>query len=262
MKSLLKSGDTERIVYFANVCRQPEIYVMAANYLQSLEWRQDQDIMRNIINFYTRAKALVLLAGFYDSCAQVEIDEYQQYEKAGAALLESHKTLITAVNQGDTEARDRAAAIQNKLEKVRHFLQLRSLLDGDADEAIQGLYELLEDQNIEAAVRRGDIFAAIVEHYAKNKNFKSALGTLQEMKNRLPKVNPSYFVSEDALAAIGAATGATFSPTTRRGGGGSGEDDGSEEEEEEEEEVVEEEEEEEDRPMFNNRLMNGTAKFL
>ena len=71
MKSLLKSGDTERIVYFANVCRQRDIYVMAANYLQSLDWRRDSDIMRNIIQFYTKAKAHVLLAGFYDSCAQV-----------------------------------------------------------------------------------------------------------------------------------------------------------------------------------------------
>ena len=71
MKCLLKSGDTERIVYFANVCRQRDIYIMAANYLQSLDWRKEADIMRNIIQFYTRAKATSLLAGFYDACAQV-----------------------------------------------------------------------------------------------------------------------------------------------------------------------------------------------
>lgn len=64
-----------------------------------------------------------------------------------------------------------------------------SLLEGDADSALQGLYELLNDSNIESAVRQGDIFATIVEHYAHHKNYKSALGTLQEMKNRLPKVN-------------------------------------------------------------------------
>ena len=64
-----------------------------------------------------------------------------------------------------------------------------SLLETDAESAIQGLYELLNDSNVEVAVRRGDIFATIVEHYAENKNYKSALGTLQEMKNRLPKVS-------------------------------------------------------------------------
>ena len=71
MKALLKSGDTEKIVFFAGVSRQREIYVMAANYLQSLDWRKDPDIMKNIIGFYTKGRALDSLASFYDACAQV-----------------------------------------------------------------------------------------------------------------------------------------------------------------------------------------------
>ena len=73
MKALLKSGDTEKIVFFAGVSRQREIYVMAANYLQSLDWRKDPDIMKNIIGFYTKGRALDSLASFYDACAQVDI---------------------------------------------------------------------------------------------------------------------------------------------------------------------------------------------
>lgn len=75
------------------------------------------------------------------------------------------------------------------------------------------------------------------------------------------QVNPSYFVSSEALDAIAAATGVTFAPSSRRPGGKSG---GEEEEEGEdsEEDVPEEEEVEEERPRFNNRLMNGAAKFL
>lgn len=42
MRALLKCGDTEKIIYFAGKCRDKEIYVMAANYLQSLDWRRDQ----------------------------------------------------------------------------------------------------------------------------------------------------------------------------------------------------------------------------
>ena len=71
MKALLKSGDTEKIVFFAGVSRQKDIYVMAANYLQTLDWRNDHSIMKNIISFYTKGKALDSLAGFYDACAQV-----------------------------------------------------------------------------------------------------------------------------------------------------------------------------------------------
>lgn len=71
MKALLKSGDTEKIVFFANVSRQREIYVMAGHYLQSLDWPSDPEIMKNIIGFYTKGRAPEALAGFYDACAQV-----------------------------------------------------------------------------------------------------------------------------------------------------------------------------------------------
>lgn len=71
MKALLKSGDAEKVVFFANVSRQREIYVMAANFLQSLDWRKNAEVMRNIIAFYTKGRAPDLLAGFYVACAQV-----------------------------------------------------------------------------------------------------------------------------------------------------------------------------------------------
>lgn len=71
MKALLKSGDTEKILYFANVSRQREIYIMSANYLQSLDWRGNPNIMKNIIAYYTKGRALESLANFYDTCAQV-----------------------------------------------------------------------------------------------------------------------------------------------------------------------------------------------
>ena len=72
MKALLKSGDTEKIVFFANVSRQREIYVMSGHYLQSLDWQTDPEIMKNIIGFYTKGRAPDALAGFYDACAQVK----------------------------------------------------------------------------------------------------------------------------------------------------------------------------------------------
>jgi len=84
MKALLKSGDTEKIVFFANVSRQREIYVMAGHYLQSLDWQADPDVMKNIISFYSKGRAPDALAGFYDACAQViqttyHIISYQKF---------------------------------------------------------------------------------------------------------------------------------------------------------------------------------------
>ena len=65
MKSLLKSGDTDKIIFFANVSRQREIYILAGNYLQTMDWRNNADIMKNIIAFYTKSKSYDLLAMFY-----------------------------------------------------------------------------------------------------------------------------------------------------------------------------------------------------
>lgn len=61
--------------------KQRELYILAANYLQSLDWRNQPEIMKQILNFYSKAKAPESLATFYDACAQVEIDEYTNYEK-------------------------------------------------------------------------------------------------------------------------------------------------------------------------------------
>lgn len=71
MKALLKSGDTDKIIFFTGVSRQKEIYIMAANYLQSLNWQNRPEILRHIITFYSKGKTFDLLANFYVACAQV-----------------------------------------------------------------------------------------------------------------------------------------------------------------------------------------------
>jgi hypothetical protein len=64
------------------VSRQNEVYIMAANYLQSLDWRSNPELLKHILNFYTKARAADRLAAFYSSCAQLEIDDFKEYGKA------------------------------------------------------------------------------------------------------------------------------------------------------------------------------------
>ena len=88
MKCLLKSGDTEKIVFFAGVSRTRDIYILAANYLQNLDWHSDPSIMKNIVSFYTKAKAFESLASFYDMCAQVSRRiQCARGPRSGAVLL-------------------------------------------------------------------------------------------------------------------------------------------------------------------------------
>ena len=70
--------------------------MLAANWLQSLAWHADAKLLKAIVDFYTKAKAFEQLSGFYDACAQVEIDEYRDYDKALGALKEAAKYMAKA----------------------------------------------------------------------------------------------------------------------------------------------------------------------
>ena len=91
MRCLLKSGDVKQVIGFAQNARQPEVYVLAGNFLQSQNWHNDPEVMKTIISFYQKAKAFESLGNFYDACAQVEIDEYRDYEKALGAMKEAQR---------------------------------------------------------------------------------------------------------------------------------------------------------------------------
>eukprot|EP00976_Prorocentrum_cordatum_P088995 1187569-Prorocentrum_minimum.AAC.3 len=218
MKALLKSGaararDTEKIIFFAGVSRQREIYIMAANYLQTLDWHNDAEVMKSIINFYTKrrirssptrivrnsvrpfvlyrglnggvepfreetagsqelhgaqgawhtepslakaigrcveyaphgvvrladvwtmpltdssgwsicdlrqARATDSLASFYEACAQIEIDEYRDYEKALGALREALKYMTKGRGP---EKEDRVHSLNSRINLCERFVQ-------------------------------------------------------------------------------------------------------------------------------------------
>lgn len=54
LKCLIRSGDTDKITFFAGVCRHPEIYTMAANYLQTLDWHARPELAQSIVSFYSK----------------------------------------------------------------------------------------------------------------------------------------------------------------------------------------------------------------
>ena len=45
------------MIFFAGVSRSREVYVLAANWLQSLAWHADAKLLKAIVDFYTKAKA-------------------------------------------------------------------------------------------------------------------------------------------------------------------------------------------------------------
>uniref|UniRef100_A0A8B9SC26 Intraflagellar transport protein 140 homolog n=1 Tax=Apteryx owenii TaxID=8824 RepID=A0A8B9SC26_APTOW len=211
MRALLKSGDTEKIVFFAGVSRQREIYIMAANYLQSLDWRKDPEIMKNIISFYTKGRALDLLAGFYDACAQVEIDEYQNYEKAQGALTEAYKCLSKAKTRSPLEQESKVALLQSKMALIKRFIHARRIHSEDPKESVRQCEQLLDEQDLDNTIRRGDVLGFLVEHYLQVEEFHMAYRYLEEMRKRIPGVNLTYYVTQQTIEAVHRGAGIPLS---------------------------------------------------
>mmetsp|Transcript_17764 Transcript_17764/g.41776 ORF Transcript_17764/g.41776 Transcript_17764/m.41776 type:complete len:1379 (+) Transcript_17764:96-4232(+) len=206
MKALLRSGDTEKIIFFAGVLKQPDIFVMAANYLQTLDWHNDPEIMKAIQNFYTKAKAFFSLATFFEACSQVEIDEYRDYEKALGALKEGLKFCQKAKN---VEATHKAQDLETRIKYVEAFVAGRKLAMSDPNEMIQVCYQLLQQPDIESAIRVGDVFALLIEWYYTQGNYQQAYQLTEKMRERHIILGPylDQMMVEKIYSAMGIDTG-------------------------------------------------------
>ncbi|NWV12062.1 IF140 protein, partial [Ptilonorhynchus violaceus] len=231
MRALLKSGDTEKIIFFAGVSRQREIYIMAANYLQSLDWRKDAKIIANIISFYTKGGALDLLAGFYDACAQVEIDEYQNYEKAHRALTEAYKCLSKAKARSAVEQESKLGHLQSRMSLMKRFIHAQRIYPEDNEEAVRQCELLLAEQDFDNALRHGDVLGFLVQHYAQVEEFHTAYRYLEEMQKRIPTSTLSYYVSPQTMEAVHRGAGVPMSRTLAPAHTGHSSTDNGEEEE-------------------------------
>ena len=203
MKCLLKSGDTEKIIFFAEICRNKELYILAANYLQTLSWHDQPDVMKALITFYTKARAYDQLGSFYEACSTVEIDEYRNYEKALGALREAHKWMdkSKSVDKGN-----RLAALQAKIGHIETFVQARKLAATDREEMIALCQQLIDGHDVEASIRIGDVFAHLIEFHYSEQNFEAAYALIEQMEQR--KIATAPFLDADMVAAIYRGVGA------------------------------------------------------
>ena len=202
MKCLLKSGDTEKITFFAGVSRTKEIYILAANYLQTLDWHSDPEVMKNIVAFYTKAKALDNLSSFYDACAQVEIDEYRDYEKALGALREAHMYLNKARVQGKE---DKLAALHQRIAHVDAFVNARKMVKSEPEAMVSMCHQLLEQPDVEAAIRVGDVYALMVEWFYSQRQMEQAHQLVEKMRSRGIILSP--YLDQEMVQAIYGAMG-------------------------------------------------------
>lgn len=214
MKCLLKSGDTEKIIFFANVSRNRDIYVLAANYLQNMDWHNNPETMKAIIQFYTKARAFEQLSGFYDACSQVEIDEYRDYEKALGALQEANKFMMKSRSSGP-EKQQKLDRLQHRISLVQTFVSARTLTKSDPMECVKMCHQLLETRHVDTAIRIGDVFALLVEHNYSQGNMDQAFNLIEQMRERKVILGP--YLDKAMVTKIYAAVGITEESSGGRG---------------------------------------------
>jgi len=188
IKCLLKSGDVKAVIGFAQTARQTEVYILAGNFLQNQNWHNDPEIMKTIISFYQKAKSFDSLANFYDACAQVEIDEYRDYEKALGAMKEAMRQL----EKSTSENKDiKLNMIKRRISTIEKFVQAREALNNnDSNTAMTICDELVDTKGVEEAIRLGDVFAQLIEHYSTKNMYQDAYKYLEKMKKKNIIVTP------------------------------------------------------------------------
>lgn len=206
MRALIHSGDVERITIFANVARNREVYLLAADYLKTLDWKKYPDALQNIMNFYKRARAYDKLAQFYDMCAQIEIEEYRDYNKALEALMEAYKILRD--NGGNTFTKDETLQeLEQKCRNIKRFIDARDRYANDPEEGARELAGLVRDPKIFLGVNPGDIYGILIEHLGKQQKFKQAGMLLDELQEHVSERYFSHFINPNLLAVIYESTG-------------------------------------------------------
>lgn len=186
IKSLLKSGDTDKIVFFASMSRQKEVYVMAANYLQSLNWQSDGKILKNIIHFYSKAHAHDLLANFYANCAQVEIDEFHNYDKAMKALQEASRCLAKIATENNNAIQQRRVAdnLQNACVEVNKVLEIQDALDRSEFSNVIAVCRSMLSISERSPVRHIHVQAILIEALIRHRHYDEALNSLKDLSTK------------------------------------------------------------------------------
>ncbi|XP_029654539.1 intraflagellar transport protein 140 homolog [Octopus sinensis] len=227
LKALIRGGDTERVLRVANLSRDPQLYIMAGNYLQSLNWSETPSLMKEILRLYSKAKAHHLIANFYCACAQLEIDEYRDYNKATLAWGEAIGYYQKA-NSADIPKRgpqmsphfgDRIGLggnLQEKMEErenydeniadLRERIRLASVFDGVVGGRMKGEEEqkcrqLLEEPGIDRAVRTVHVRAYLCGLYYSFEDWRKAYEHVAVLERELGR-RVSEYVSRDMLDRI------------------------------------------------------------
>ena len=179
MKCLIKMGNKEKIIDFANVSRNNELFILAANYLETLDC--SEEIVADIVKFFTKAKAWTNLSSFYELFASIEIQDYKNYEKAIEIYGQAIKVLDKMT---DNEKKQKKLEIlTNKIKITKIYSNAYSMSKTSPEDALGLCNQLLNKKSVDDVVREGDIYALMLDIYKTNQNYPACYSVLEVLKS-------------------------------------------------------------------------------
>ena len=70
------------------------------------------------------------------------------------------------------------------------------------EDGLKDLHQILQVENVNTAIRIGDVYSLLIEFNANKKQWKQAYSVLQEMRVSIPESSIRYYVNPNLLAVI------------------------------------------------------------
>ena len=195
MKCYIKMGDKSKVIEFAHNCRNPELFILAANFLQNLDWTPD--VVKIIVSFYNKAKAYYNLAQFYIQVAVSEINDKKDFKKGEEDLKNALKAIMK-VRENDDKKNEKIDEIKKKLDFIENLNDMNNKLQNNNPQgALQKCNELLKINGRDDILKDKDIYGFMFKIYYFQKDYQNAFYILDQCKNqKMVNVAPVNLVQE------------------------------------------------------------------
>ena len=180
MKCYIKMGDKNKVIEFAQICRNPELFILAANFLQNLEWTPD--VIKIIVSFFNKAKAYYNLSQFYTVLGVSAINEKKDFKKGEEYLKEALKAVMK-VRENDDKKNNKIDEIKKKLDFIDSLNDMNDKLKGgDAAGALNRCNELLKISGRDDILSDKDIYGFMFKIHYFQKDFQNAFIVLEQCR--------------------------------------------------------------------------------
>ena len=224
LKCLMQGAHTTKVIKYAQACKNREMYVLSSNYLQQVFFhaavqeedddegdgereskreKENEEVKQYIVMFCKRAKAYEQLSSFYQHLAQIEMDEYRDYEKALQALKEGLSFLSKASSPSNP-----ASSLQNRIQAVEMFVEAREAASKrDLGAMVRVCEELLDEQGGcgDENIRVGDVFALLIEQFFARGDLTKALHYIHQMQAKAIPLEP--YLEESVVREVSSSLG-------------------------------------------------------